>query len=484
MALARASDRLGFPSTRARWSLRRLRPTTLVVLSFAAVIAVGTLLLSLPSATRTGTRLPLVDAFFTATSATCVTGLTVVDTGATFSLFGQLVILLCIQVGGLGLMTLTTVFAVFMGQRLGILDRAAVQESFQALPSSPVAPLLRHIVLGTLAIEAAGAAVLAAYWMVTARFDSPATAAYQALFHAVSAFCNAGFALFSTNLAEFSHDPVVMLVIATLVLAGGLGFLVGHDLRQFARTWFARRRLMARGDAGRPPRLTVHTRLVLVVTASLLGIGTLSYYLLERNGALAGMPAGVAWLNALFMSVTPRTAGFNTVDYAALGGGTLLCTMVLMMIGASPGSTGGGVKTSTFGVLLAYALWRLRGFVRLHLFGRTIPQETIDRAGAVVMAAIALVVGAASVLMVTESRGLGLEEEQRLFLPVLFETISAFGTVGLSMGQTALLTPAGKMTIAAVMFLGRVGPLTLALAIASRRRRAQVRFAEEPLMIG
>jgi trk system potassium uptake protein TrkH len=484
MAFARAADRAAVHPAQTRWSIRRLRPTTLVVLSFAAVIAVGTLLLSLPIAARSGTRLPLIDAVFTATSATCVTGLVVVDTGTTFSLFGQLVILSCIQVGGLGLMTLTTLFGVMLGQRLGILDRAALQETFHHTPTAPVASLVRHIVVGTLVIEAGGAAVLAAYWIGTAQFASPATAVYQAIFHAVSAFCNAGFALFSANLIDFNRDPLVLLVIAALIVIGGLGFLVGLDLRQFFKATRVARREAARGEGTRPPRLAVHTKLVLIVTAGLLAIGTLSYYLLEREGALAEMPAGLAWMNAFFMAVTPRTAGFNTVDYARVGGAALLCTMVLMMIGASPGSTGGGIKTSTFGVLLAYALWRLRGFGRLHLFGRTIPQDSIDRAGAVVIAAISLVVLAASVLMVTESRGLGLDQEQRLFLPVLFETISAFGTVGLSMGQTPLLTTAGKLVIAAVMFLGRVGPLTLALAIAARRGRAQFRYAEENLMIG
>jgi trk system potassium uptake protein TrkH len=464
--------------------MRRLRPTELVILSFLAVIAAGTLLLSLPFATRAGTRLPLVDALFTAASATCVTGLVVVDTGSTFSLFGQLVILACIQVGGLGLMTLTTVFGVLLGQRLGILDRAAMQESFHHSHAAPIAALVRHIVLGTMLIEGAGAATLAAYWMAVDRFDSAGRAIYHAVFHAVSAFCNAGFALYASSLIEFQRDPFVMLVMAALIVIGGLGFLVGLDVRQFAKAAVRARRDASRGAPGRPPRLGVHTKLVLIVTATLLVVGTVSYYLLERKGVLAGLPPGLALLNALFCAVTPRTAGFNTVDYAQMGGAALLCTMVLMTIGASPGSTGGGVKTSTFGVLLAYALWRLRGFARLHLFGRTIPQESIDRAGAVVIAGIALIVLAASALMATESQGLAAGEAQQRFLPVLFETISAFGTVGLSLGQTPLLSEPGKLVIVVVMFLGRVGPLTLALAITARRARVQYRYAEENLMIG
>jgi trk/ktr system potassium uptake protein len=467
-----------------RGVLRRLRATELVIFSFAAVIAAGTLLLSLPYATRDGVPLRVVDAFFTAVSATCVTGLAVFDIGSRLSLFGQIVLLACIQVGGLGLMTLTTVFGVILGHRLGVTNRAAIESSFHHSPGAPMATLVAHVITSTLVIEAIGAAILAAHWIADGRYGSTREAVYQAVFHSISAFCNAGFSLFATNLAGFQRDWVVLLVVSSLIVLGGLGFLVGLDLRQFARAKLAVWRHGGIGENVPRPRLAVHTRIVLIVTAALLAVGTISYYLLERQGLFQGLGFGPAVLNAYFSAVTPRTAGFNSVDYGAMTGGGLLCTMVLMMIGASPGSTGGGIKTSTFGLLTAYALFRLRGSTKVHLFGRTIPQESIDRAGAVVIVSISVVILAASVLLVTETAGLAGAETQQRFVPVFFETISAFGTVGLSMGLTPSLSTAGKLVLAVVMFVGRVGPLTLALAVTARRPQPRYRYAEENLMIG
>ncbi len=465
--------------------LRQLHPAQIIALSFILVIVVGTILLSLPLATRSATRISLVDAFFTITSATCVTGLVVTDTGTTFSLFGQLVILSCIQIGGLGLMTFTTVFLVALGQRLSITDRIAVQESFHHTRIGNPVPLIKHIALATFTIEAMGAAALMLYWLRTDRFATLGQTIYMALFHSISAFCNAGFTLFSDNLMGFQRDPFVQLVITTLIVTGGLGFLVGLDLRKYAQ-----QKLLQRLHphpalaASNRPRLSVHTKFVLLTTGALLVIGTLSYYLLERHGVFVNLSEAEAWLNAYFCAVTPRTAGFNTVDYTQMSGAALLCTMVMMIIGASPGSTGGGIKTSTFALLVAYSISRWRGHSHLHAFKRTVPQEAIDRAAAVVVAAIALLIIASSVLMVTETYGARPDESQRRFLSLLFETISAFGTVGLSLNYTPLLTTAGKIVISLVMFMGRIGPLTLALAISLRQRRAQYRYAEENVMVG
>jgi trk system potassium uptake protein TrkH len=268
-----------------------------------------------------------------------------------------------------------------------------------------------------------------------------------------------------------------------------LGFLVGLDIKEYLQQryfkgwWTARVR--ERVEALRPrPRLSLHTKLVLTVTGALLAIGTVSYYALERTGVFREMGAIDALLNAWFCSVTARTAGFNTVDYSQLGGPTLLCTIVLMFIGASPGSSGGGIKTSTFGLLIVYALYRWRGHDSPHVFGRTIPRETLDRASTVVMAAVGFIIIAASVLMATEATGPDPTESQGKFLPVLFETFSGFGTVGLSMGITGGLSTAGKLVVTAVMFVGRLGPLTAALAVSTRRKRARVVYAEENVMVG
>jgi trk system potassium uptake protein TrkH len=477
-----------FRATR-RFVRRRLHPPQLIVLSFALIILIGTLLLSLPVATRSGNRLPFVDALFTATSATCVTGLTVTDTATTFSVFGQLVILSCIQIGGLGLMTFTTVFMAIFGQRLAIADRVAIQESFHHTPTGNLATLIKYIVVATFTIEAIGALALTTYWLRVDRFPTAGETIYQAVFHSVSAFCNAGFALFADNLIGFQSDSFVLLVISTLIIVGGLGFLVGLDIKEYIQQVFFHR-FLSRGareriEAIRPrPRLSLHTKLVLITTATLLVIGTVSYYVLERRGALGRFNEGEAWLNAFFCSVTPRTAGFNAIDFAGLGGAALLCTMVMMYIGASPGSTGGGIKTSTFGLLVAYSVSRLGGHRRLHLFNRTVPVESVDRSAAVVVASIALIILASSALMVTETRGAAPGESQDKMVSLVFETISAFGTVGLSLGLTPLLTATGKIIIVLVMFMGRTGPLTLALAVTARQRRAQYRYAEENVMVG
>ncbi|HSE98668.1 MAG TPA: potassium transporter TrkG, partial [Blastocatellia bacterium] len=287
----------------------------------------------------------------------------------------------------------------------------------------------------------------------------------------------------------FQRDWVVQLITSGLIIVGGLGFLVGLDVKEyiqqkvFHRFWSSGVR--ERVESIRPrARLSVHTKLVLISTALLLAIGTVSYYLLERRGTFAGLGEATAWVNAFFCSVTPRTAGFNTIDYTQLSGAALLCTMVLMFIGANPGSCGGGIKTSTFGLLVAYSISRWRGFRMLHLFGRTVPQESIDKGAAVVVAAVALIILASSALMVTETRGATAAESQGVMLGILFETISAFGTVGLSLNQTALLSDAGKIIVSIVMFMGRTGPLTLALAISIKERRTQYRFAEENVMVG
>jgi trk system potassium uptake protein TrkH len=461
----------------------------LIVFGFGMVIVLATVLLSLPAASRSGQHLRLIDAFFTATSATCVTGLTVVDTGTHFTLFGQIVILCCIQIGGLGLMTFTTVFILATGRRIAIGDRIAIQESFYHSPTGKLGTLIRYLVLSTLLTEALGAFVLATWWTGTGVYPRFSDAIYPAVFHAISAFCNAGFGLRPDNLVSFRGDPVVVAITSGLIIAGGLGFLVGLDVKEYVQQRLFRSywsgSVRERVDAIRPrPRLSLHTKFVLTVTGSLLALGTVSYYGLERSGVLGEMTFGEALLNAWFCSVTARTAGFNTVDYAQLGSPALLCTMVLMFIGASPGSTGGGVKTSTFGILITYGLYRWRGHDAPHAFRRTIPREAVERATYVVIAGVAVVILASSFLMATEGRAGHPSQSQDQFLPVIFEIFSGFGTVGLSMNFTSRLSDAGKLVICVVMFLGRIGPLTAALAVGTRRKQAKFHYAEENVMVG
>jgi trk system potassium uptake protein TrkH len=471
------------------WLPATLNPAQLLVLSFAAVIAVGTFLLSLPAAVQNGPSLRFVDILFTATSATCVTGLAVVDTGTRFSTFGQIVILCCIQVGGIGLMTFTTVFLIATGRRLAISDRVVIQESFHHSPTGRLGPLIQYIVLGTAITEAIGAIVLTAQLWRSGKAATLGEAAYSGIFHAISAFCNAGFSLYSDNLMGFQTDPIVLGVLSALIISGGLGFLVGLDLKEYLQQRFFKslwpEPVRTRVQSLRPrPRLSLQSKMVLSMTAALLVVGTVSYYGLERYGALRNLSTPAAVLNAWFCSVTARTAGYNSIDYAQLGGPALLCTMVLMFIGASPGSAGGGVKTSTFGLLLVYAIYRLRSQGTPHAFKRSIPRETLDRASMVVIASVGFVILAGSLLMATEAIGADPARSQSKFLPVLFETFSAFGTVGLSMNFTASLSTAGKLVLCIVMFVGRVGPLTAALAVAARKRQPSISYAEENVMVG
>jgi trk system potassium uptake protein TrkH len=467
--------------------LRRLKPTQLVVSSFAFIIASGTFLLSLPTATQTGERLSFFDALFLSSSAVCVTGLSPVDIGKTLSLFGQLVILILMQIGGLGLMTFTTVLITLFGKRMAITDRLAIQESFHHTRTNQIRSLVGLIIMVTFSIETVGAIILTVHWTSLGKFSSFAETFYYAIFHSVSAFTHGSFSLFSNSLIDFQKDFVTLFVITSLIVLGGMGFLVGLDLKDYLRHKILRYLLpkkVLRRLKMRRSRLSVHTKLTVITTLFLIIIGAVSFFILEREHAFAQMTTGEACMNSYFFSVVPRTSGFNTVSLTEMSGATLLMTMVLMFIGAGPGSTGGGIKTTTFGLLVAYSIARLRGSQRLNLFNRTIPQESVDKATAVVVAASVLVILATSFLMATETTGLSSNESQRKLLPILFETISAFGTVGLSLDFTPQLSNIGKVILSLVMFMGRVGPLSLALAISLKQPRAQYQYAEENVMVG
>lgn len=452
--------------------MRPLSPARLLAVSFGGLIAAGTLLLSLPVAAEPGRHISLVDALFTATSAVCVTGLIVVDTPKAFSTFGEVVILLLIQAGGLGYMTISTVAAAVIGRRPSLQERLTLQEALNVDSLEGIVRFARTVAATALVFEVFGAILL------TARFawdHSLGRAAYFGLFHAVSAFNNAGFSLFSENLMGYRGDPIVNLVVPLLIICGGVGFLVLKEIR----TW------LVGGDIIRSfHRISVHSRVVLVLTIGLVTLSTVLLLLLERGnprtlGGLAWPEAvGAAW----FQAVTPRTAGFNTIDIGAMTPAALFLLMVLMFIGAAPGSTGGGVKVTTVGVTVA-ALWAtMRGRREPVIFGRRIPAETVGRAFLVSLIGFLALNVTAGVLLVTEHRDL---------LPTLFETTSAFGTVGLSMGQAGSplslsghFSAAGRLLVTAMMFVGRVGPLTLALAVAGKPEDVRVRYPEAKVSIG
>lgn len=443
---------------------RPLSPSQVLVISFFALIGTGTVLLRLPIA-AVGHQLSVVDAFFTSTSAVCVTGLIVVDTPTALTPFGQLVVMALIQAGGLGYMTIATIVAVAVGRTLSVQERLTLQEALNVDSMEGLARFTMRLFTMTLAFELAGAAILAIWWWPSMGLPR---ALWFGLFHSISAFNNAGFALFPDSLMRFRADWVVNLVIATLITVGGIGFVVLTELGQ----WF------------RGKRLSVHSRVVLVMSALLTVGGTLAIFVLEHRNprTLGSAGLGEALLASFFQSVSPRTAGFNTLDVAALTEPTLFLTMILMFIGAAPGSTGGGVKVTTFGVVVA-ALWAtVRGVDEPVVFKRRIPHALVARAFFISLIAFMALNGVTALLLVVESSHL---------LPTLFETTSAFGTVGLSMGVAGhpyslagAFTTGGKLLLVLAMFMGRVGPLTLAVALARKRTRAHIRYAEGRILVG
>lgn len=430
-----------------------------LVLGFAALILFGALLLMLPAASASGHSLNFLDALFTATSAVCVTGLVVVDTGTQFSLWGQLIIIVLIQIGAIGIMTASTLFAILLGKKIQLKERLLMQEALNQLSLEGVVRLTLNVVKMTLLIECIGGTLLAIRWYG----DFGLQGIYFGYWHAISNFCNAGFDLFGNfrSLTGYTGDIIVNFTIMALITLGGIGFTVLADLWHYQT--FA--------------KLQLHTKLVLTASLLLLAAGFLVIAVLEYNNpaTLGPLPWFDKLLAALFQSVTPRTAGCNTIDIGSLQPATLFFIIILMFIGASPASTGGGVKTSTFGVGLA-ALWSLlRGSNSAISFSRQIPAPTIYRAFSIIFLSSLLVISITMLLCVTE---------QAPFLNLLFETVSAFGTVGLSTGITPSLSPLGKLALIVTMFAGRLGPVTLITALALRQKKSVIKYPDGKIIIG
>ena len=443
-------------------------PGLLFAGSFGVMIVVGTLLLTLPFAVRSVSDVSFLDALFTVTSAVCVTGLAVNDVGVTYTWFGQLVILLGIQVGAVGLMTLAAL-ALTMSRDPSLRSQLRYAQMLDVRTLEQLRVQVRAIVIGTLAIEAAGALCLGMLWAGDGRMEGRSVA-WAAIFHAVSAFCNAGFSLFSAGMATFVDRPGIQAVLMALITLGGLGFPVMLELWRYGA---ARLRWRA-GRGPRPQELSLWTRVVVRMSLTLVIGGALAIYVLEVSQSLGHLGLGERLYAALFASVNARTAGFNTVDVGSMRDATLLVMCALMMIGGSPSSTAGGVKTTTTAVFLA----ALRGEARGHeptLAGRSLPPELLRRATAVVSLSVMIVMGVILLLTLTEDQP---------FLAVAFEAVSAFATVGLSTGITGSLSAAGKVIVAAAMFVGRVGPLTIALMIGQGKARRPFRLAPEGLPIG
>jgi len=456
-------------SSWARTIKRRVSLWTIILLSYLAAILTGTVVLLLPFSTGPG-GISAIDALFTATSAVCVTGLVVVDTGTAFSPAGQITLALLIQIGGLGVMTFSVLLFLSLGKRVSYRHRLIMQEVFAHTPREDIYKVVRSIFVFTAAAEGVGALLLSFRWLGEYPFLQ---ALHLGLFHSVAAFCNAGFSLFSNSLMDYRTSPLINLTIGSLIVMGGIGFPVVYEIHQW---------VTSRGP--RRPKLSIQTKSVLISTVLLIVVGMAAFLWTERNNVLKGVLWSDSLWIALFQSVTTRTAGFNTVDIGQLTNSTLLTMMVLMFWGASPGSTGGGVKTTTFAVLTAFTWSRIRGRSQVNMFKKTLPEETLSRSVALVVLSIGFMSAVYFLLLLSQGEGSTGLPHRGEFADYLFEVFSAFGTVGLSTGVTPRLNATGKLLIILMMLIGRVGVLTFAYILAGARARGGVRYAEQNLMIG
>ncbi len=441
----------------------KLAPAQVVLLSFGGWILLGALVLMLPVSAAPGKTILFIDALFMATSATCVTGLSSISLPDEFSVFGQMVMLILTQVGGLGIMTLSSSLAVIMGKNLQMREQVIMQDVLDASSSEELLGLVVDIVRYTFVIEFIGAMLLTVGFYQEG-FEI-GQSLYFGFYHSIMAFCNAGYALFNNNLEDFKFDPLISLTVAFLLILGGIGFSVMKDVTHAIRH-------------RRPFRsLSVHTKIVLSVNTLLIVFGTIYLFFGEFLHAFQDMTMSQRFQVSFFQAVTPRTAGFNTVNLNALQPHCLYMMILLMFIGASPGSTGGGVKTTTFAVLLQSVTATLKGKYHVEFFERKIPAQIVVKSIAIFI--ISLIVVSTGVLIMMRL------EPDKSFLALFFEVTSAFGTVGLSLGITPFLTVLGKVTIILMMFVGRVGPLTLVLAVGSNTSGpGKVEYPDGKILIG
>lgn len=441
---------------------KKLTTTQIIVMGFFLIIMMGTLILMLPVSSRNGQVTDFVTALFTATSATCVTGLVVVDTYSYWSVFGRVVILTLIQIGGLGFMTIGVFVAIFLRRNIGLKERGILQESMNTLQIGGVVKLVKKITIGTFLIEGIGAVLLSLRFVPQMGLLEGIC---NGIFHSISAFCNAGFDLMGkyekySSLVAYSSDILVNATIMALIVVGGIGFVVWDDIHK--------KKLHFK-------EYLLHTKIVLVVTIALLAGGAILFYLFERDNLMTDMGARERLLTSLFASVTARTAGFNTIDIDGMTASSKMITIILMFIGGSPGSTAGGIKTTTFAVMLIFVWANLRGSHGCNIFGRRLDEEEIRKASIVVTINLVLAVIAATAICAIQT-----EEMENLLL----EVFSAIGTVGMSAGITRDFYPISRIIIIILMFCGRIGSMTFALSFTERKKVAPVQLPAEKIIIG
>ena len=444
------------------FQLRQFNPAQILVMGFGFVILVGTILLSMPFASADSHSVGILNALFTSTSAVCVTGLVVVDTGTHWTMFGKAVILTLIQIGGLGFMTTATLGALIIGRKITLKNRIIMQEALNHFNISGVVRLTKYIILLTFSVEALGAVALSTVFIP---MHGLAKGIFYSVFHSVSAFCNAGFDVVGggRSLTPFVTNPTVNFTVMTLIIVGGIGFTVILDLLKVRRF----------------KKLSLHSKFVLTMTAILLVSGFFIFLFLEYDNpaTLGELSFGGKLMAAAFQSVTPRTAGFNTIDLASMEQSSKFMTNLFMFIGGSPGSTAGGIKTTTIGLVFLIIYSVIRGKTDVEIFRRRVNKDALNRAITVFGVGITIVIMVTALLTITEV--------DKDFMDIFFEAVSAFGTVGLSLGITSSLTSLGKLVIIGAMFAGRVGPLTIIIALASRQKyKALLRYPEDKISIG
>lgn len=439
----------------------RLSEARILALGFAIVILLGGVILSLPISSKSGRYTSLVDSIFTATSAVCVTGLVTLDTGTYWNVFGQCVIMVLIEIGGLGFMSITTFIAMLLGKKITLRDRLIMQEAMNTFDIQGLVKMLRYILGFTFMVQIIGAILLSIVFIPQFGLS---TGIFYSIFHSISAFCNAGFDLFGnfSSLTGFSGNYLVITVIGLLIIIGGLGFAVLIEILNYRNI----------------KKLSVHSKIVLCVTICLIFGGALSIFLVEyRNDATLGnLNFGEKILNSLFASITPRTAGFNSISTDDMTMSGKLITIILMFIGGSPGSTAGGIKTATFGVLVLTVVSVLKGRNDTEAFGRRFSKETVYKAFTLFAIGMAIVLIVTMILSVTEP--------DQQFINILYEASSAFGTAGLTTGVTQEVGTLSKFVLMFTMYCGRVGPITVFLAILKRNKNSGIRYPEGKILIG
>lgn len=446
-----------------------LSPSRVSMLSYALLILLGAILLLLPASTEKG-HLGFIDALFTSASAVCVTGLIVVDTASTFTFFGKVVIISLIQAGGIGIMVLSTMFLLTLGKRVSMTGRQMLSETYSYGQGKNVYSLIKEIVIFTFIIELIGAALMLPDFLY--RFPVGKALCYAA-FHSVSAFCNAGFSLFPDSFTQYDGSWLINLDICFLIITGGIGFIVMAEIRQkcsFSKGWRS--------------KLSLHTRLTLTATLILLTGSTLLFFVLEWSNTLKDMPLHTKFLTSFFQAVNTRTAGFNTLDIGSLANETLFISILLMFVGTAPGSCGGGVKVTTISAIAILGYSRFRGQEHPHIFYRRISDTSISKAVSLILISMLVIVISVVLLQQTEIGGISHNLTRGSFLEIFYEVVSAFGTVGLSTGITSGFSGLGKLIIICIMFIGRLGPMGIAIAVSKKGKPSKFSYAQENIMIG